>query len=201
MSVSSLTSIAQKPLERWLTKAPPEGAVELCLSVAGLQDTRVQSWTRAEYDGTPARALAQEILAASDGHAESVGRECRYSLRWYTESGGVLIAMQWRAGDGMERALDGSADSQIAQLQRHLEAMAKLSASAMQQNLQLMQELCESQAQRIRDLENLRDAYEGERTAKALEGGNGTTSKLEEVLTTLVTKQLTASTETKKASS
>lgn len=198
----SLTEFAFKPLKRWINKAPPESAHHLVLSVAGLADTEIQQWSRHEYDNTPAEMLAREILDASNGHAESVGRECRYTIRWLTEDGKIIIAQQWRAGDGMERTLDGSADSQIAQLQRHLEAMAKLNHAAVAQNLTAAGELIEMQARRIRELETLRDAYEAQRTADALEG-NGqrpTESKLEETLLKLLPMAFAPPTETPKAS-
>jgi hypothetical protein len=186
--MTNLTGFALKPLKRWLNKAPPESAHHLTLSVAGLADTQVQTWSRHEYENTPPDVLAKEMLEASDGHAESVGRECRYTIRWLTEEEQVVIAMQWRAGDGMERTLDGSADSQIAQLQRHLEAMAKLNHAAVAQNLEVSGQLIESQARRIRELETLRDTYEAQRTVDALtaheNGEKG--SKLEETLLKLL---------------
>lgn len=190
---TSLRNTALRPLERWLTRAAPEGAHALVLSVAGLADTIVQRWALEEHQGTPARVLAAEMLDVTEGHAESVGRECRYTLRWVTEDERHIIAMAWRSGDGMERTLDGSAESQIAQSQRHLEAMMKLHAQGIAQNNALTAELLESQAARIRDLEAVRDVHEAAATAAALdavENGGAKSSKLEEVAMTFFMRAL-----------
>ena len=152
-----------QPIMRWLQREPPVQCVTLALVCGGMSEAVVQAWTRKQYEVALVGDLSSDVLAMSEDHAAGVGRESRYFLRWLNDEGEVVVSTQWRAGEGLNLNLDGSVESQIAQLQRHTEAMAKLSSQGMSSLLDAYQEVLQAQADRIRKLEEVRDAFENER--------------------------------------
>ena len=175
-------NVMLKPIIRWLQREPPPQCATLALICGGMNESNVQAWSRAEWEKLLVGDLAADALSMSEDHAQGIGRECRYFLRWLNEAGETVISTQWRAGEGLNLNLDGSVESQIAQLQRHVEAMAKLSSQGMSSLLDAYQEVLGAQAERIRSLEQVRDAFETERliqvTAAKAEGEETSLSKL-----------------------
>jgi hypothetical protein len=106
---------------------------------------------------------------AAEDHAQGIGRECRYSLKWLDSDGSTVLAMSWRAGDGLNLNLDGTIESQLAQLQRHLEVMAKQSAQGTNTLLEHYQEALSAAQLRIKSLEEVRDAFELQRLEQIAE--------------------------------
>lgn len=166
-----------RPIERWLQRAAPEQAVTLALVYAGMTETAVAAWTRAQFDAAMLGEFALDLVNAAEDHAQGIGRECRYSLKWLDADGATVIAMTWRAGEGLNLNLDGTVESQLAQLQRHTESMAKQSAQGMSTLLEHYQEALQAAQCRIKALEEVRDAFELERLAKAAEAGNDAQSE------------------------
>ena len=163
--------LISKPIERWLQRVPPSQCCTLALVYAGMTESAVAAWTRAQFDVALVGEFALDLVNAAEDHAQGIGRECRYSLKWLDADGATVIAMTWRAGEGLNVNLDGTVESQLAQLQRHNEAMAKLSAQGTSTLLEHYQEALSAAQARIRDLEQVRDAYEQERLQKAAEAG------------------------------
>lgn len=163
----AVSKAIQKPIERWLQREPPEQCVTLALVCAGMTDAVVSAWPRAQFDKFLIGDFASSLVEAAEDHAQGLGRESRYFLKWLNDEGVTVLSYMWRAGDGLNLNLDGSAESQIAQLQRHTEAMAKLSASGINTLLEHYQEALQAQAIRIKELEQVRDAYELEKLQKA----------------------------------
>ena len=163
--------IIARPIERWLQREAPKQCVTLALVYAGMTESNVAAWTRDKFDAAPLAEFADDLVHAAEDHAQGIGRECRYSLKWLDEDGTTIIAMTWRAGEGLNMNLDGTHESQLAQLQRHNEALAKLSAQGMSTLLEHYQEALAAQQARIRSLEEVRDAFELERLAKVAEAG------------------------------
>lgn len=139
----------------------------LALVCGGMSDTNVSAWTRKQFDSMLVGDFASALVEAAEDHAQGIGRESRYFLRWLNAEGLTVVSYMWRAGEGLNMNLDGSAESQLAQLQRHNEAMAKLNAQAVSTLLEHYQEAMAAQAARIKDLEQVRDAYELEKLQKA----------------------------------
>lgn len=163
----AVSKAIQKPIERWLQREAPEQCVTLALVCAGMTDAVVSAWPRAQFDKFLIGDFAASLVEAAEDHAQGLGRESRYFLRWLNDEGATVLSYMWRAGDGLSLNLDGSAESQIAQLQRHTEAMARLSAAGMNTLLEHYQEALQAQAIRIKELEQVRDAFELEKLQKA----------------------------------
>jgi len=161
----------QKPIERWLQRESPEQCVTLALVCAGMAESNVAAWSRQQFDGFLIGDFAAELVASAEDHATGLGRESRYFLRWLDDQGATVLSFMWRAGEGLNLNLDGSAESQIAQLQRHVEAMSRLNATGTSMLLEHYQEALAAQAARIVSLEQVRDAYELERLQKVAELG------------------------------
>lgn len=107
-------------------KRPPVGAdhvVVVALSHAGeqiVQDRPAAEARRAFVQ------LANATARACERWAHSEGRECRFRASW--QSGDrVLATHQWRAGQGDPQALNGTVESFLTQVQRHLEARESMS--------------------------------------------------------------------------
>lgn len=180
-----------KPIKRWLQREPPPQCVMLALVCAGMSESVVQAWPRAEWEAALVDDLATDILATSDDHATGIGRECRYLLKWLNDEGATVISTTWRAGEGLNLNLDGSVESQLSQLQRHLEAKEKLQTQAHASLLDAYQELLSRQSERIAHLEAIRDAYEGEKLLAASTSNGSSMDKVVEQLGPLLVKQLT----------
>jgi hypothetical protein len=153
-----------------------------------MTETNVCAWTRAQFDAAMIGEFATDLVQAAEDHAQGIGRECRYALRWLDDEGATIVAMVWRAGEGLNMNLDGTVESQLAQLQRHTEAMAKLSAQGVSTLLEHYQEALSAQQARIRSLEEVRDAFELERLARAAEVGTPTVteeSQLDKLIKTI----------------
>jgi hypothetical protein len=160
-----------RPIERWLQRAAPDQAVTLALVYAGMSETPVAAWSRAQFDAALIGELAVDLVNCAEDHAQGIGRECRYSLKWLDEEGAVVVAMTWRAGEGLNLNLDGTVESQLAQLQRHNEVQAKQGAQAIGALLDHYQEALSAAQLRIRALEEVRDAFELQRLAQVAEAG------------------------------
>jgi hypothetical protein len=163
----AISRAIQKPIERWLQREPPEQAVTLALVCGGLSDSNVAAWTRKQFDSILVGDFAAACVEAAEDHAQGIGRESRYFLRWLNAEGLTVVTYMWRAGEGLNLNLDGTAESQLAQLQRHNESLAKLTAQGMSTLLEHYQEALQAQAARIVALEQVRDAFELERLEKA----------------------------------
>ena len=166
MAVSKLIT---KPIERWLQREAPEQCATLALVYAGMTESNVAAWTRAQFDSFPVGDFALDIVNAAEDHAQGIGRECRYSIKWLDSDGSTVLAMSWRAGDGLNLNLDGTIESQLAQLQRHLEVMAKQSAQGTNTLLEHYQEALSAAQLRIKSLEEVRDAFELQRLEQIAE--------------------------------
>ena len=166
MAVSKLIT---KPIERWLQREAPEQCATLALVYAGMTESNVAAWTRAQFDSFPVGDFALDIVNAAEDDAQGIGRECRYSLKWLDSDGSTVLAMSWRAGDGLNLNLDGTIESQLAQLQRHLEVMAKQSAQGVNTLLEHYQEALSAAQLRIKSLEEVRDAFELQRLEQIAE--------------------------------
>jgi hypothetical protein len=169
--------IISKPIERWLQREAPEQCATLALVYAGMTESNVAAWTRKQFDAAPVGDFALDLVNAAEDHAQGIGRECRYSLKWLDADGNTVIAMTWRAGEGLNLNLDGTVESQLAQLQRHTESMAKQSAQGMSTLLEHYQEALQAAQLRIKSLEEVRDAFELERLAKVAEAGAPTATE------------------------
>jgi hypothetical protein len=155
-----------RPLERWLQRDAPSQAVTLALVYCGMSESAVAAWSRADFDKRLVGELALDLVNAAEDHAQGIGRECRYSLKWLDDEGSTVIAMTWRAGEGLNLNLDGTVESQLAQLQRHNEVQAKQTAQAIGALLDHYQDALGAAQLRIRALEEVRDAFELERLAR-----------------------------------
>jgi len=160
-----------RPIERWLHRSAPEQATTLALIYQGMSESPVAAWSREQFDAALVGEFAADLVNAAEDHAQGIGRECRYALKWLDENGATVISMSWRAGEGLNMNLDGSVESQLAQLQRHTESMAKQSAQGMNTLLEHYQEALGAAQTRIRSLEEVRDAFELERLARITEDG------------------------------
>jgi hypothetical protein len=165
----AISRAIQKPIERWLNREPPEQCVTLALVCAGMTESNVAAWTREQFDKVLVGDFASDLVSAAEDHAQGIGRESRYFLRWLNDEGATVLSYMWRAGEGLNLNMDGSAESQIAQLQRHVEAMARVTTSGMNTLLEHYQEALQAQSARIASLEQVRDAFELERLQKAVE--------------------------------
>lgn len=163
--------ILSRPIERWLSRTAPEQAVTLALVYAGMTETAVAAWSRPQFDQALLGEFALDLVNCAEDHAQGIGRECRYSLKWLDCDSATVIAMTWRAGEGLNLNLDGTTESQLAQLQRHTESMAKQSAQGMSTLLEHYQEALSAAQLRIRALEEVRDAFELQRLAQVAEAG------------------------------
>jgi len=165
----AVSKLITKPIERWLQREAPEQCATLALVYAGMTESNVAAWTRAQFDSFPVGDFALDIVNAAEDHAQGIGRECRYSLKWLDSDGSTVLAMSWRAGDGLNLNLDGTIESQLAQLQRHLEVMAKQSAQGVNTLLEHYQEALSAAQLRIKSLEEVRDAFELQRLEQLAE--------------------------------
>lgn len=156
-----------KPIERWLHREPPEQCVTLALVCGGISDSVVSAWTRAQFDAVGVGDFAAALVEAAEDHAQGIGRESRYFVKWLNAEGATVISYMWRAGEGLNLNLDGSVESQLAQLQRHNEANAKHTHQAIGALLEHYQIALSDAQRRIKDLEQVRDAYELEKLTKA----------------------------------
>lgn len=163
----AFSKAVQKPIERWLSREAPEQCVTLALVCGGMTDSNVAAWSRKQFDSMLLGDFAAHLVEAAEDHAQGVGRECRYFLRWLNAEGLTVTSYMWRAGEGLNLNLDGTAESQIAQMQRHMEANARNTTQAISTLLEHYQEALAQQAARIKDLEQVRDAYELEKLQKA----------------------------------
>jgi len=155
-----------RPLERWLGNDAGPQSVTLALVAGGMTDSVVAHWPREIAEAKPRGDFAMDLLNQAEDHAQGVGREGRYFLKWLNAEGAVVVSMMWRAGEGLNMNLDGSVESQLAQLQRHKEAEAKINHQALMTLLEHYQEALAASQLRIRSLEEVRDAYELERLQK-----------------------------------
>jgi hypothetical protein len=131
-----------------------------------MSDVVVTAWTRAQFDKFLIGDFAAQLVEAAEDHAQGIGRESRYFVKWLNAEGLTVVSYMWRAGEGLNLNLDGSAESQIAQMQRHMEANARLSSQGISTLLEHYQEALAQQSARIKDLEQVRDAYELEKLQK-----------------------------------
>ena len=163
-------AIAQ-PIERWLHREAPDGCVTLALVCGGISDSVVSAWTRAQFDSAQVGDFAASLVEAAEDHAQGIGRESRYFVKWLNAEGATVVSYMWRAGEGLNLNLDGSVESQLAQLQRHSEANAKHTHQAIGSLLEHYQIALADAQRRIKDLEQVRDAYELERLEKVANAG------------------------------
>lgn len=171
----AISRAIQKPIERWLQREAPEQCVTLALVCGGMSDVVVTAWTRVQFDKFLIGDFAAQLVEAAEDHAQGIGRESRYFVKWLNAEGLTVVSYMWRAGEGLNLNLDGSAESQIAQMQRHMESNARLTAQGMSTLLEHYQEALAQQATRIKELEQVRDAFELERLEKAASAGTPTT--------------------------
>jgi hypothetical protein len=161
----------QKPIERWLHREAPSHAVTLHLVYGGMSESDIASWTREKFDAELLGDFAASIVDAAEDHAQGAGRSGRYFLKWRDADGQTVIAMMWRAGEGLDMNLDGTVESQLAQLQRHLEANAKMHSQGMATLLDHYERALSDSQKRIASLEQVRDAYEQEKLIQVAEAG------------------------------
>jgi len=181
-----------KVITRWLSRVP-QGAHTLALVALSLTETTVATWPAQEVHDTPGRVIADAAWTAADDYANGSARLTRFVLRWYAEDGRMLVAFGFTAGDDSAQPFDGSAESQIANMQKHLETVLKLQQAGHTMTMQSSYEIIQLQQQRIHELEAVRDAYEAQRTTKLLEAqldepgaASGKPSRLEETLEKLL---------------
>lgn len=118
-----MTTTNQANLTKYLSRRRPSGATELQI----LRGTELLArYPVADLDARTIPEVSVEIIESTATDADNVGVSQRYSAQWASEEGRVLQAPHsWREGVGVIVPLDGSVTSQIAQMQRHVEAMAR----------------------------------------------------------------------------
>ena len=119
-----MTTTNQANLTKYLSRRRPSGAAELQI----LRGSEVIArYPVADLDARPIADVSAEVIESTATDADSVGVSQRYSAQWSTDEGRILQApFSWREGVGVIVPLDGSVTSQIAQMQRHTEAMARV---------------------------------------------------------------------------
>jgi hypothetical protein len=133
-------------------RRPPAGAdrfVVVATSHSGdqtLQDRPAVEARRAYVQ------MANMTIAACDRWAHSEGRECRFRAIWQ-QGERALATHQWRAGSGDPQALNGTVESFLSQVQRHLENREGLSHDNQATQLDGWKTLSTYQNKRIEALE------------------------------------------------
>jgi len=96
--------------------------------------------------------IANATISACDRWAHSEGRECRFRASWQ-QGDRPLATHQWKAGSGDPQALNGTVESFLAQVQRHLENREQLTHDNQSTQLEGWKTLATAQNRRIEALE------------------------------------------------
>lgn len=100
--------------------------------------------------------MANSTIMACDRWAHSEGRECRFRATWQ-QGERVLASHQWRAGQGDPQALNGTVESFLSQVQRHLENREQNTYETQSTQLEAWKTLSGAQNRRIEALEKEND--------------------------------------------
>lgn len=96
--------------------------------------------------------MANATIAACERWAHAEGRECRFRAVWQ-QGDRALATHQWKAGSGDPQALNGTVESFLSQVQRHLENREQLSHDNQSTQLEGWKILTAAQNKRIEALE------------------------------------------------
>lgn len=102
-------------------RRPPSAADRfIAIAQSSQGDQIVQDRSATELRATDSRAFANELASHCERWARVEGREVRFRGTWQAGDR-VLGSYSWRAGNGDPLKLDGTVESMLIQMQRHIE--------------------------------------------------------------------------------